>query len=258
MDTRFWGPSGWKLLHTMSFIYDPINKDQTAEFLAVLPFILPCKFCRYSLTCYYEKHPYENALKSRESFAKWLYTIHNCVNDKLRKQGLNPTRDPTFNSVATFYRKWLSKGLTSCVTSTFWDFLFSVAYNHPKEASKNSSPMPDCPAEAVDCSDPNEKNKWNTMTAAERMPYYRHFWELLPVVIPAFKWSESPNLSCRKSTVAWLWRQRCKLQPDTHDPYREVCHRIASYSSGCSSSKTAKTCRKKPSVSITRKVKKHN
>lgn len=258
MDTRFWGPSGWKLLHTISFLYEPVNIDSTKEFLEVLPFILPCKFCRYSLTCYYEKHPYDKVLHSKKDFAKWMYIIHNCVNDKLRRQGLNPARNPTFNSVGIFYRKWLSKGVTSCVTSTFWDFLFSVAYNHPKEASKNSSPMPDCPPEAVGCDSNAERNKWNTMTAAERMPYYKRFWDLLPVVMPVLKWSEAPNLTCRKSTVAWLWRQRCNLQPDKHDPYREVCHRIASFSSGCGSSKKAKTCRKKPSASITRKVKKHN
>lgn len=258
MDTRFWGPSGWKLLHTISFTYDPINKDKTADFLAVLPFILPCKFCRYSLTCYYKKYPYENALKSRYTFCKWMYTIHNCVSNKLRRQGLNPTKNPTFNSVTTFYKKWLSKGLTSCVTSTFWDFLFSIAYNHPKEASKNSSSMPDCPVEAVNCSDLIERNKWNTLTEDERMPYYNRFWELLPVVMPIFKWSESPILTCRKSTVAWLWRQRCKLEPNKKDPYLQLCNKIATYSSGCGTSKRAKTCRKKSVVEKTRKVKKHS
>jgi hypothetical protein len=258
MDTRFWGPSGWKLLHSISFLYDPKHKDDTSEFLATLPFILPCKFCRHSLTCYYKEYPYENNLNSRKDFEKWMYTIHNCVNNKLRKQGLNPTNDPTFNSVTTFYRKWLSKGVTSCVLSTFWDFLFSVAYNHPKEASKHSLPMPDCPPEAVNCKDPNEKNKWNTMLASERMPYYRRFWELLPVVMPVFKWNEAPNITCRKSTIAWLWRQRCAIEPDNKDPYRDVCTRIASYASGCGTSKRARTCRKKPTVSKTRKVKKHN
>jgi hypothetical protein len=241
MDTRFWGPSGWKFLHVLSFTYDPSSAPDTAEFLATLPYILPCKFCRYSLTEYYAQLPYGDALISQKSLATWMYKIHNYVNDKLRKQGLNPSPDPKFTDVATMYRKWLAKGVTPCVSRTFWDFLFAVAHNHPKEASRNSTPMPECPKH---CNKLAEKNKWNLMTADERMPFYRRFWELIPVVMPVLKWQEAPVLDCRRSVVAWLWRQRCKLEPDFKDPYREVCSHISSYASGCSASTRARTCRK--------------
>jgi len=250
MDTRFWGPSGWKFLHVLSFSYKPDNASLVAEFLGTLPYVLPCKFCRYSLTEYYQEHPYGPALKSQKAFTQWLYTIHNCVNEKLRKQGLNPSPDPKFSDVEIFYRKWLHKGITECITSTFWDFLFAVAYNHPKEASRHSTPMPDCPPEAKHCRDLKERNKWNVMTADERMPYYRRFWDLIPVVMPVLNWKEAPVLECRRSAVAWLWRQRCALEPEFKDPYKAVCGHIASYASGCSASKKARTCRK------TRKAKK--
>ena len=252
MDTRFWGPSGWKLLHTITFLYEPSQATEVGEFLAVIPYILPCKFCRYSLTEYYEKHPYEEALRSRAALARWMYTIHNCVNAKLRGQGLNPSPDPSFAAVQKFYTSWLKDGLAPCIVGTFWDFLFAVAYNHPKEASRNSSPMSGCPDT---CTGDKEKNRWNTMTADERMPYYRRFWQLLPAILPG-KWSgEEAKLGCRKSAVAWLWRQRCQMDPSWHDPYQVVCERIASHASGCSASRRARTCRRRQQR-VTTRVKK--
>lgn len=238
----------------MSFTYDPSRASAVGEFLAVLPYILPCKFCRYSLTEYYEKYPYEAALRSRDTFARWLYTIHNCVNDKLRGQGLNPSRDPSFEAVEKFYSRWLKKGLTGCIIGTFWDFLFAVAYNHPKEASRNSTPINGCPGS---CKVDKEKNRWNTMSADERMPYYRRFWQLLPAILPGnvFNWDaagQEPQLDSRRSAVAWLWRQRCEIDPSWHDPYRAVCQRIASHASGCSASRRARTCRRQRQRTITR------
>ena len=33
MDTRFWGPSAWKLLHLISFAYEPSKKKEYERFL---------------------------------------------------------------------------------------------------------------------------------------------------------------------------------------------------------------------------------
>ena len=57
MDTRFWGPSGWQLLHSITNKYpnnpDKLEKDAYEIFFKSLPFILPCIYCRNSLTEYY-------------------------------------------------------------------------------------------------------------------------------------------------------------------------------------------------------------
>jgi hypothetical protein len=43
MDTRFWGPSGWRLLHLITYTYDPITQRHAMrKFLEALPYILPC------------------------------------------------------------------------------------------------------------------------------------------------------------------------------------------------------------------------
>lgn len=252
MDTRFWGPSGWKLLHLNTFTYNPDKKKETLKFLKTLPFILPCKYCRSSLTDYYRQHPYTEKLDTRDDFIKWMYTIHNCVNDKLSKQGLNPAPNPTISDVKIFYKKWLNEDWESHLL-TLWNFLFAIAYNHPKESSRHSKPMPNCPQDINKCTDECEKNKWNTLDLQRRMKWYTTFWKILPAVLPpkiCSKWIDAerktnPNFLCRKSTIAWLWRMRCYLDKEFKDPYTQICKRIASYSSNCSSSTKGKTCRKK-------------
>jgi len=251
MDTRFWGPSGWKLLHSATFAYEPQFKQDYELFFETIPYILPCKFCRTSLTDFYEQYPLQ--IVSRDSLIKWMYTIHNCVNQKLRDQNLNPHANPSLKQVITMYNTWTSEARPLNRLSTFWNFLFAVAYNHPKEASRKSKPMPNCPPLAHTCSDPCIRNKWNTLDPKTRQQWYEQFWATIPAVLgPELGplWSKAletsrKDVSCRKSCVAWLWRQRCQMDPEFKDPYTSVCKTIASYSSECGLKARAKTCRKK-------------
>lgn len=254
MDTRFWGPSGWKFLHLTTFFYEPSeNKYKMSKFLETIPFILPCKFCRASLTEYYDNRPFKPALKSAPRLIKWMYDIHNDVNDKLRKQHLNPNDDPTFDSVKRYYEIWIRDSTPEERLQTFWDFLFSVAYCHPVDTSRTSKPMPRCPPYANTCKSDKIRNRWNTLKSSIRLRWYKHFWSSLPDILePELrdKWVSAckithPNLSCRRSTVAWLWRMRCSLDDTFKDPYTQVCRKIAVHSSDCHSSVRAKTCRKK-------------
>jgi len=250
MDTRFWGPSGWKLLHliTFDYTYTPTNAITYAQFFESIPYILPCKFCRSSLTDYYKKYPYTTYVNINPNLnlKKWMYNIHNCVNDKLREQGLNPNQNPKYKDIKKVYEEWTdwTKQL-----SVIWDFLFAIAYNHPKDSY--SEPMPDCPEEVYKCKDNCEKNKWNVLSLQDKLYWFQRFWSFLPAVLPeeiAKRWKKiknPPTLNCRRSTLAWLWRMRCALDTNFKDPYTSICKKIATYSSDCGKNKRAITCRKK-------------
>lgn len=258
MDTRFWGPSGWKLLHHIAHAYRPTpeHRIQYAKFLDTLPYILPCKFCRASLTDYYQDVPYALAnslLSPTLDLPRWMWNIHNRVNDKLRKQGLHPDPNPTYPQVKRLYDTLLEAPWQQQL-ALFWDFLFSVAYHHPYERHLYAEPMPDCPPDVkrnattlASC----DKNKWNLLPRGERMAWFQRFWSALPAVLPptiAVHWKRAqahhpPTLQSRSSTLAWLWRMRCSLDTTYHDPYRYVCKALASYSSDCATRKGAKTCR---------------
>ena len=253
MDTRFWGPSGWKLLHMISFdyTYSAENAITYAKFLETIPYILPCKFCRSSLTDYYRQHPYTNRqltngyMNPLLDMKRWMYTIHNCVNNKLRQQGLYTGHNPTFATVTKQYEKWMNTPWEAQLTAC-WDFLFAVAYHYPKYIKVE--PMPDSPPLEACKGDVCEMNKWNVLPVKERMIWFKRFWAYLPAVLPSeigTRWRQirlKPTLHSRQATLEWLWKMRCALDTHFKDPYTAICKRIQSYSSDC---KHSYTCRRK-------------
>ena len=90
MDTKFWGSSAWKFLHTIVAIYphtsSPTLSDKLMmrDFMQIVCDILPCKYCRASFTKYSQSLDITSYLESRELLMQWLYKMHNKVNKKLR------------------------------------------------------------------------------------------------------------------------------------------------------------------------------
>ena len=245
MDTRFWGPSGWRLLH---LIATGPNAAKNNTFWETLPFILPCKFCRASLAEYYDELPIPT---KQEDFAEWLYKIHNKVNQKLREQGQNLEPDPPFKAVHEQYASLLSQGCTK-ITFPGWELLFCLADNHP--SSSPSKPMPDTPTPHP--TSLKERNRYNLLTPAERKSALRRFWLSLPEVLPFEEWKDSWKkhagpiqraVSSRRSALSWLWKIRCGMDRELHalgkTDYYGLCKTIRQHRSGCSSSTRAKTCR---------------
>lgn len=97
MMTKVWGPAGWLFLHCVTFGYpiDPDQYDQEnglppghtrrhyAHFFNEVGRVLPCRYCRDSYLEYIRDLPVERHLYNRDSLVKWLFLIHNKVNDKL-------------------------------------------------------------------------------------------------------------------------------------------------------------------------------
>ena len=132
MDTRYWGPSGWILLHSIASQFPNQPSSQEKEkykiFFKSLPIILPCIYCRRSLNEYYNLYPLDNSVFiNKKNLSLWLYKIHNLVNDKLRKQGLNDKKDPNIESILEKYRN-----RKCCTLSKSKNFLYSIALNYPE------------------------------------------------------------------------------------------------------------------------------
>jgi hypothetical protein len=254
MDTRYWGPSGWRLLHLISFS-PTAEKKNLAPFFWTIPYILPCKYCRKSFSENIQQDPPEGDL------ARWLWRMHNKVNAKLRQQHLyhGPAADPSFSSVKTIYQERLRSG---CSRTAFdgWEFLFSVAEAHPLSRQlRTSVPIQGHPAiERI--SDPLERNRWNIMEPQERLIYYKQFWTLLPSVLPfpewTHHWTKASSLNsavCRRECINRLWSIRRYMEKELNllnrTSYDSLCKELQNHRSGCGSSVRGKTCRKKRRVS---------
>ena len=256
MDTRYWGPSGWRLLHMITFG----GRGPLRPFFETLPYVLPCRFCRQSLSEYIQR---DSIPSNPADFPRWLWRIHNDVNAKLRKQG-NPLAlaiaDPPFQPVRRFYEQRLAAG---CSRTHFegWEFLFSVAESHPYSRQARSS-VPNeghPPLEELEGAAPLERNRWNVMTPAERLPFYERFWTLLPQVLPFQEWTAAWRraekgvgpATCRASCLRKAWAIRQTMEKDLEllnkTTYASLCKELRTFRSGCGrdSGSRGKTCRRK-------------
>lgn len=93
--TSIWGPSMWHSLHSISFNYpvNPTIKDKRnyRNFILNLRHVLPCGKCRENLKKNFKDLPLTmDKMKSRESFSKYLYDLHEHINNMLgKKSGLS-------------------------------------------------------------------------------------------------------------------------------------------------------------------------
>jgi hypothetical protein len=253
MDTRFWGPSGWRLLHLISFQTEHTDVKDVQTFFSLVPYILPCKYCRASFTDYILVDPIPAKLSD---FDTWLYRVHNRVNGKLREQKLLTTPDPKWPEIQQRYKQWLS---APCSAQKFigWDFLFSVAYTTPSN-SVPSKPMPGAPSKSH-IKTPELQNRWNILTREKRIPYMEQWWKLLGTVLPYQEWRDAwkkaisehgnPPLKLgRHKMTAWLFAMEksvCAFLKEItpHNSFEGLCSELSTFSSGCGSSKRSKTCR---------------
>jgi Erv1 / Alr family len=251
MDTRYWGPSGWKLLHSITFSYKPEKKNQYKEFFYTIAFVLPCKFCRKSYSEYITDDPID--VTSKENFTKWLWRIHNKVNEKLRSQGLCNYDDPPFNKVKEIYSTQVHQECSKIVFQG-WEFLFSIVQSHPtSKLSLGSKPF-DKP-ENIELDTPLLRNMYNIISTEEKLKFYKDFWRLLPEILPFPEWIklwktyDKQTWDTRKDSLANLYSIRCSLEKEfefqNRTNFLSLCKELRTYKSGCNKSKRSKTCRKK-------------
>ena len=201
IDTRFFGPSAWKLFHYIAF-----HSKSPQKFLKNIGDILPCKFCRESTKQFISEMP----MKSDP--AKWLYDLHNRVNNKLRTQCaddpnvINPGPDPSFEEVKANYQAKPKNILGR-------DFLFSIAVNY-------------------DGKTPEVQRK-----------FLKELSEVYPENISNYIEKHPPALESNKSYMKWMYGFLSSL--GKVPTYRGYVQRLMYYTSGCEK-KTykGKTCRR--------------
>lgn len=90
MLTSVWGPGMWHYMHTMSFNY-PVkptkeNKRDYRDFILNLKNVLPCGKCRANLHKNFKRLPLTmKEMKSRDTFSRYIYDLHELVNKMLNK-----------------------------------------------------------------------------------------------------------------------------------------------------------------------------
>ena len=83
--TQIWGPPLWKALHAITFGY-PVSPTEEEKlhyktFFMALKDVLPCNECKNHYTEFI-KNMQDIHFTSREELTRWLYNLHNNVNEK--------------------------------------------------------------------------------------------------------------------------------------------------------------------------------
>ena len=115
---KVWGPSGWALLHRMSFCFK--NAKEATEFYKSLIYILPCPKCRSNMKDHFVNL---SIPKKASKFPEWLWRLHNRVNASIDK---NDVDSITFEEVRNKYI-YTCHDLQPCEST----FLLAVAETHP-------------------------------------------------------------------------------------------------------------------------------
>ncbi len=233
MDTRFWGPSGWKLLHLVTYGYpdNPTYQDRIdyGLFFNSIKCLLPCKYCRNSLVKFYKQLPIEEHLASKTTLTYWLYQIHNKVNNKLRRQKLLNYPNPPKSEIDQIYEKLIKE---PCQIPG-WDFLYCMVFNFPKD---------------------------KTSVSFDRINSYITFFNNLGKVLPCKPYSKEyqktvkndpiqNSLDTNDTLVKWLYRINCKIDKKMghkKKDYKQLCKVYESHRAKACSKKSHKgksTCR---------------
>jgi hypothetical protein len=240
MDTKIWGPSGWKLLHSIVNNYSDepshLEKDNYGIFFNTLQYVLPCKYCRQSLKVFYEELPIEPFLKNKKKLSYWLYLIHNKVNKKLRDQGLNDNKNPSFKEVVKKYDEINKTNNNKDICElSYWDFLYCICFNLPPKGSidierkKNYILFFNYLAEVF----PSEINK----------KLYKEYLIKNPV---------ENNMENRRQLTHWFYNFNCFNNKNDIN-YTSICNKYEKIRSRCEKKgsrigRGVKTCRVKTSI----------
>jgi hypothetical protein len=224
MDTRYWGPSGWQLIHLIAF-----RSPHPEEILLMIKDILPCRFCRESTT----KFTHDLPLKGDPG--RWAYELHNMVNNKLRTQCkddpavVDPGADPKFEEVK---KKYMSMKPTDVPGR---DFLMSIAANYPEE--------------------PEEKDMATQRTFIHKLAEVYPF-ELMRSAFKSYLSKNEVSLTNQKSYMKWMYGLLSAISESINaelPSYKGYVARVMYFKSGCKQ-KTyrGKTCRRLPNGFLTK------
>jgi len=111
MDPHIWGPGAWTLLHSVTFNYPekPTQQDKNefSDFFYALANVLPCSVCQDHLKKHLNNLPIKFYLESKETLTKWLFEIHNLVNQDTKKKTI------TYKQFKQIYKNIYSKSKES-------------------------------------------------------------------------------------------------------------------------------------------------
>ena len=89
LDSTIWGPHFWFFLHTIAMTYpnhpNEVNKKKYYDLIQNFYLFIPVEKISSDFKRLIDDYPITPYLDNRESFVRWIWFIHNKINQKLEK-----------------------------------------------------------------------------------------------------------------------------------------------------------------------------
>ena len=89
LDPKVWGPHYWFFLHTIAMTYphhpNAVTKKKYYDLVQNIPLFIPIEAMASDFSKLIDQYPISSYLDNRESFIRWVWFIHNKINEKLEK-----------------------------------------------------------------------------------------------------------------------------------------------------------------------------
>jgi len=89
LDPNVWGPHFWFFLHSISMSYpnrpNAVTKKKYYDFILNIPVFIPVEHISTVMSKLLDEYPVLPYLDNRESLVRWMWFIHNKINQKLEK-----------------------------------------------------------------------------------------------------------------------------------------------------------------------------
>jgi len=89
LDPNVWGPHFWFFLHSISMSYpnrpNAVTKKKYYDFILNIPLFIPVEHISTVMSKLLDEYPVLPYLDNRESLVRWMWFIHNKINQKLEK-----------------------------------------------------------------------------------------------------------------------------------------------------------------------------
>ena len=89
LDPNVWGPHFWFFLHSISMSYpnrpNAVTKKKYYDFILNIPLFIPVENISTVMSKLLDEYPVLPYLDNRESLVRWMWFIHNKINQKLEK-----------------------------------------------------------------------------------------------------------------------------------------------------------------------------
>jgi hypothetical protein len=107
-----WGPLIWTYCHSIAYVYDPSKENETENYYNYFKDLgktLPCSECREHYEDVFDEESLEEALDSNEQMFRWVYDLHNLVNERL---GVPKNKWPSYEEVKKRYAAYSASSCT--------------------------------------------------------------------------------------------------------------------------------------------------